>query len=146
MPIWLSPLTLNEMTELSRRTASEYLRVTFTGIGDDWVEGSIPFDDRTQSTPGTLHHGALAVLVETLGSVAAAMCVDLTRQICLGQILHQQHPEPAVRGPLSGRAVPLSLGAQSQLWEIQVRDGLGTRVCIAQLTLAVLDRPPSLPR
>ena len=69
------------------------------------------------------------------------MCLDLSRQICLGQILHLQHPIAAARGPLCGRASPLSIGELSQLWETRIRDGTGALVCIAQLTLAVLDRP-----
>jgi 1,4-dihydroxy-2-naphthoyl-CoA hydrolase len=145
MSIWISPLTLAEITETSRQTASGHVGVKFTAIGDDWLEGSLPLDERTRNADGTLHHGALAILAETLGSLGATMCVDRHRQVCLGQILHVQHAGPVERGPLSGRARPLWIRDQSQLWEIQVRDGAGERVCIVQLTLAVVDRPARLP-
>ena len=145
MPIWISPRSLEQITEFSCHTASGHLGMRFTGIGDDWIEGELPFDSRTQSEAGTLHHGSLAILAETLGSVGASMCVDASRHICLGQILHLQHPAAAVRGPLRGRATPLARDDAQQLWEIQIRDGNGTRVCIAQLTVVVLDRPPRPP-
>ena len=144
MSIWVSPLTLAEMTEISRQTASGHVGVTFTGVGGDWVEGSLPLDERTRNAEGTLHHGALAILAETLGSLGANMCVDRHRQVCLGQILEVQHAGPVERGPLSGPARPVWVHTQSQLWEIQVEDGRGERVCVVQLTLAVVDRPDRL--
>ena len=145
MSIWVSPLTLAEITETSRQTASGHVGVMFTAIGDDWLEGSLPLDERTRNAEAALHRGALAILAETLGSLGATMCVDRHRQVCLGQILHVQHAGPVERGPLSGRARPLWIRDQSQLWEIQVLDGAGERVCIVQLTLAVVDRPARLP-
>ena len=145
MPIWISPLTPAEIAELSRRTATESIGVTFTGVGDNWLEGTVPLDGRTESDDGSLHHGALAVLAETLASVGATMCVDASRQACLGQVLHLQHAHPIARGPVSGRARPLWVEPRSQLWEIEIRDGAGVRVCMAQLTLAVIDRPATAP-
>jgi 1,4-dihydroxy-2-naphthoyl-CoA hydrolase len=141
VPTWVSPLTLEQIAATSRATASGHLGIVFTALGDDWLEGTIPLDAQTRDADGALHHGALAILAETLGSLGATMCVDLSRQACLGQILHLQHTEPAHVGPVTGRAAPLAIQGQSQLWEIQIRDGTGARVCIAQLTLAVIDRP-----
>jgi 1,4-dihydroxy-2-naphthoyl-CoA hydrolase len=144
LPIWVSPLTLAEITGASLQTAPGHIGVMFTAIGEDWLEGSLPLDDRTRNAEGTLHHGALAILAETLGSLGATMCVDQHRQVCLGQILHVQHAGPVERGPILGRARPLWIRAQSQLWEIQIRDGAGEPICIVQLTLAVVDRPARL--
>ena len=146
MSVWVSPLTLAEITEVSRRTASGHIGVTFTGIGADWLEGSLPLDERTRGPDGAVHHGALAILAETLGSVAATMCVDVSRRACLGQILHLQHLGAVEHGPLSARARPLWIEPQNHLWEIEVRDGTGARVCVAQLALAIVDRPPGPPR
>jgi 1,4-dihydroxy-2-naphthoyl-CoA hydrolase len=145
MPIWISPLTPAEMAAVSRRTAAESIGVTFTGVGENWLEGTVPLDERTASDQGSLHHGALAVLAETLASVGATMCVDASRQACLGQVLHLQHAHPIARGPVSGRARPLWVEPQGQLWEIELRDGSGVLVCMAQLTLAVVDRPSTAP-
>ena len=145
MSIWVSPRTLEQIGEFSRRTASGHLGIRFAGIGDDWIEAELPFEPRTESEPGVLHHGALAVLAETLGSVGASMCVDAARQMCLGQILHLQHPAVAACGPVRGRAMPLARDDAQQLWEIRIRDAAGTLICIAQLTVVVLDRPSRPP-
>ena len=141
MPLWVSPRSLEEITAISRRTALTVTGVTFTGLGDDWLEGTLTPDERTQNPDGTLCDGALAILAESLGSIAATMSVDNDRNVCLGQIMHMQYTEPAVHGPFFGRAMPLSITAQSHLWEIRVRDATGACVCVAQLTLAVIDRP-----
>jgi len=139
VPIWVRLLTIAEMAELSRRTASERIGMVFTGCGDDWIEGSLPLDERTRGADGALAHGALAIAAETLASVGANMCVD-SGHACLGQVLHLQHAEPVVRGPVSGRATPLWIRARDQLWQIEFRDAGDARVCVAQLTLAVIDR------
>jgi 1,4-dihydroxy-2-naphthoyl-CoA hydrolase len=141
MPDWASPLTLAEMTSFSRPTAPGHIGVDFTAIGDDWLEGTVPLDDRTRTPEGTLDHGAIAILAETLASVGATMCVDRTRQACLGQVLHLQHAGPLRQGPARGRARPLWVQPRNQLWEIAVTDASGTPVCMAQLALAVVDRP-----
>ena len=145
MSIWISPITTAEMAEFSRRTAAERLGITFTGVGEDWLEGTVPLDERTRTAEGTLHHGALAVLAETLASVGATMCVDASRQACLGQVLHLQHAGPVACGPVSGRARPVWVKSGSQLWDVEIRDGSGERVCVAQLALAVVDRPAAAP-
>ena len=141
MSIWVTPHTIAELTAASRNTASAALGIQFTAIGDDWIEAMLPLEERTECDAGVLDPGALAILAETLGSVGATMCIDTTRQMCLGQIFHVQHPRTATCGPLRARAAPLDVGERAQLWDIQVRDGTGERVCIAHLTVAVLDRP-----
>jgi len=107
MSAWISPIASAEMAEFSRRTATENVGLTFTAVGEDWLEGTVPLDERTRTDEGTLHHGALAILAETLASVGATMCVDASRQVCLGQVLHLQHAGPVQRGPVTGRARPL---------------------------------------
>lgn len=140
MPIWTSPLSLEEITEVSRRTASGHLGVTFTAVGSDWLEGCVPLHERTRDAGGAVHHGALAILAETLGSVGATMCVDRSRQACLGQTLHLQYRGTPAGGPLVGRAAPVWMEPLSQLWEIRIRDADRTLVCDARLTVAVVDR------
>ena len=145
MSIWISPLTLAEIAEFSQPTAPGHIGVVFTEIGPDWLAGSVPLDARTAADDGSLDHGAIAVLVETLASVGATMCSDVRRQACLGQVLHLQHRTPVRHGPVSARARPLWIEPTTQLWEVEVKDFAGALVCVAQLTLAVVDRPPRPP-
>ena len=143
MSIWVTPFTLADLTAVTRGTAAEHLGVRVTAFGDDWLEGTIPLDERTRSASGTLHAGALGILSETLGSIAASLCVDQAHRYCLGQILHVDHPEAITRGPLCGRATPLILAAHSHVWQIDIKDTTGARVCVAHLTMIILERRPA---
>ena len=141
MSIWLYPVSLGDLDAMNRKTAAEHVGIRFTAFGDNWLEATMPLDARTQSEPGTMHRGALAILAETLGSQAANLCVDQSRQVAVGQILHLNHPVEVTSGPICGRALPLSRNNLSQVWEIDIRDSADARLCVAQLTMAVLDRP-----
>jgi len=145
MSIWVTPLSIAELTAASRNTASAALGIRFTAIGDDWVEATLPLDERSQCEAGSLDPGALAILAETLGSIGATMCTETARKMCLGQIFHLHYPRAVGCGPVHGRATPLEISERAQLWDIQIRDGSGARICIAQLAVAVLDRPPPAP-
>jgi len=145
MSIWVTPRTIAELTAASGNTASAAVGVQFTAIGDDWVEATLPLDERTERDAGVVDPGALAILAETLGSIAATMSIDTTRRMCLGQTLHVRHLQAAMAGPLRGRATPLDIGERAQLWKIQVQNPSDQCVCIAQLAVAVLDRLPSAP-
>jgi 1,4-dihydroxy-2-naphthoyl-CoA hydrolase len=140
MPIWVTPFTLDDLKAIGRGTTDEHVGMQITAFGDDWLEGTVPLDERTRSECGELHPGALGILAEALGSIAANMCVDQSRQYCLGQILQLHHPVPVRRGPLCGRASPLLITSASQLWQIEIRDGTGARVSVADLTMIVLQR------
>jgi 1,4-dihydroxy-2-naphthoyl-CoA hydrolase len=72
-------------------------------IGDDWVEATMPFDARTRGLDGSLRLGALAILAESVGSLAAAISVDRTRVVYLGQTIELIHLNAACAGPIMPR-------------------------------------------
>jgi 1,4-dihydroxy-2-naphthoyl-CoA hydrolase len=137
---WVSKFTLDDLDLISRDTAAQRCGVRFVGMGDDWLEATIPLDSRTMSHDGLLHPGALAVLAETIGSVAATLCIDTSKRICLGQILHINHPAPVTSGPIRARASAVSVLEDNQVWNIEMTDPAGATVCVAHLTMAVLAR------
>jgi 1,4-dihydroxy-2-naphthoyl-CoA hydrolase len=110
-------------------------------IGDDWLQASMPVDARTIQPAGLLHGGASCVLAETLGSIAATLCVDPARQMCVGLEINANHIRSARDGRVTGTARPLHVGTSTQVWQIELRDGRDRLVCVSRLTLAVLDRP-----
>src|SRR5208283_4723724 len=72
MSIWRSVLSLDELNANSG-TLPGSLGIVFTEIGDDFVRGTMPVDERTRQPYGLLHGGASLALAETLGSTGAAM-------------------------------------------------------------------------
>ena len=65
--------------------------IEFTAMGDDFLEARMPVDHRTHQPLGLLHGGASVTLAETLGSVAATLCVDETKQFCVGLEINANH-------------------------------------------------------
>ncbi len=139
MSIWFKPFTLDEIQSYSRGSMVEHLDLRFTEIGPDFLRGTLPVDSRTIQPFGLLHGGASAALAETLGSVAATHCVDMSRFYCVGLEINSNHIRSARAGRVTGTARPFHLGARSQVWEIRSEDDKQRLVCISRLTVMVLE-------
>jgi|SRR5581483_411928 1,4-dihydroxy-2-naphthoyl-CoA hydrolase len=137
--IWKLKPSLEQLNEFSRGTMSETLGIEFTQIGDDFIAARMPVDTRTQQPYGILHGGASATLAETLGSIAGAFCVEVEKKIVVGLELNCNHVRSVREGHVYGTARPIHLGGMTQIWDIRIVDGSERLVCIARLTLAVLD-------
>jgi len=139
MSIWFQPFTLDAIQGYSRGSMVEHLDLRFTEIGPDFLRGTLPVDSRTIQPFGLLHGGASAMLAETLGSVAATHCVDMSKFYCVGLELNSNHIRSARSGRVTGTARPIHIGARSQVWEIRIEDEKGRLTCISRLTVMVLE-------
>lgn len=138
MKIWRSPRTLDALNAGSAGSLVHHLGIVFSEIGDDFIRGTMPVDERTRQPYGLLHGGASVVLAETLGSTGASMCVDSAVSACVGQEINANHVRPARRGQVTGTARPAHLGGRTQVWTIDIVNGAGELVCISRLTMAVI--------
>jgi 1,4-dihydroxy-2-naphthoyl-CoA hydrolase len=100
----------------------------------------MPVDHTTRTPAGILHGGASASLAETLGSVAANLCVEPGKKYCVGIEINANHIRPVAGGYVYGITRPLHLGNTTQVWEIRISGEEGKLVCISRLTLAVLEK------
>lgn len=76
----------------------QHLDIVFTEIGPDHVSARMPVDWRTHQPAGILHGGASVVLAETVGSVAANLCIDMEHYACVGQEINANHLRAKKRG------------------------------------------------
>jgi 1,4-dihydroxy-2-naphthoyl-CoA hydrolase len=139
--IWRSLLPLETLNARSGDTLMGPLGIEFTEIGEDFLRGTMPVDARTHQPYGLLHGGASVALAETLGSMGANMCVDITRHVCVGQEINANHLKSVRSGVVTGTARPLHVGARSQVWSIEIVNDSGALVCVSRLTVAVIQRP-----
>jgi 1,4-dihydroxy-2-naphthoyl-CoA hydrolase len=137
MPIWKQPVDLETANAWSRRTLMQALGIRITEIGDDFLRGTMPVDDRTRQPYGILHGGASAALAETLGSTAAMLCCEDGRA-AVGLDINANHLRAVREGLVTGTARPIHIGRSTQVWEIRIEDDAGKLVCIARLTMAVV--------
>ncbi len=117
-----------------------HLGITYTAIGQGFLEGEMPVDERTRQPLGQLHGGASVVLAESLGSLAANVHVDWEKQFCVGLDVSANHIKAVRAGKVFGRAEAEHLGKRTQVWSIRINNEAGELVCLSRLTMAVLDR------
>lgn len=137
MAIWKQPISLEILTAMSRKTTVEWLGIEFLEIGEDYLKGRVPVDERTRQPFGILHGGVSVVLAETLGSCAAGF-VAPAGHAAVGIDINANHLKSASQGWVTGVARPVHLGRSTQVWSIEMRDDAGDLTCVSRLTIAVL--------
>ena len=139
-PIWRVQATPEQLRERSRNTLAEWLDIRVTEIGPDYLRATMPVNSHTHQPQGILHGGASVALAETIGSLAANLCVDLTKYVCVGQEINANHLRPASSGLVTGTARPYHVGGRSHVWGIEIRDENDKLVCVSRITMAVVER------
>jgi 1,4-dihydroxy-2-naphthoyl-CoA hydrolase len=138
MSIWRNLKTLQELNAPAG-TLNTHLDIKISEIGADFLRGTMPVDARTLQPYGLLHGGASVALAETLGSIAASMCVD-PGYIVVGQDINANHVRSARSGLVTGTTRPVHIGGRTHVWTIDIVDDAGKLVCISRLTVAVIKR------
>ncbi|MBX3012197.1 MAG: hotdog fold thioesterase [Caldilineaceae bacterium] len=140
MSLWFAEPTLDALNALAKETLIGHLAIEFTTIGADFLTAKMPVDRRTVQPFGLLHGGASVVLAETLGSVAAMLCVDSQVKLCVGLEINANHVRAARTGFVFGTVRPIHIGGSTQIWQTQIHDEQERLICVSRLTVAVLDR------
>jgi|TARA_B110001454_G_scaffold59017_1_gene57746 1,4-dihydroxy-2-naphthoyl-CoA hydrolase len=138
--IWLNSPSIEALNLQMENTACSNLGIKITEIGDDYMTGTMPADERTFQPIGLIHGGANVLLAETLGSMAANCCIDLSQEYCVGQEINANHLRGVRTGEVTGIAKIIHKGRTSQVWEIRISDEQGKLSCISRLTMAVIKR------
>jgi len=137
MAIWKQHADLEAMNAWSRRTLMHALDIRITELGDDYLRGTMPVDDRTRQPYGILHGGASVALAETLGSTAAMLCCEDGRA-AVGLEINANHLRAVREGTVTGTARPIHIGRSTQVWEIRIENEAGDLTCVSRLTMAVV--------
>jgi uncharacterized protein (TIGR00369 family) len=140
MRIWKTDINLEKIAERCKNTMIDYIGIELVEIGDDYLKGRMPVDHRTKQRAGILHGGASAVLAETLGSIAASLCVDPETKTIVGIEINANHIRPVKDGYVTGIARPLHIGNTTQIWDIRIYEAGDKLVCVSRLTVANMDK------
>lgn len=139
-PVWKTATTIEQIRERSKDTLMEHLGIEYLEIGDDYLKARMPVDHRTRQTAGILHGGASAALAETLGSIAAGLCVDRETKRIVGLEINANHIRPVRHGWVTGVTTPIHIGNTTQIWEIRLTNDEGKLTCVSRLTVANIDK------
>lgn len=131
---------LDFLNGLSKDTMVEHLGIQFTGVGEDFLEATMPVDHRTKQPMGLLHGGANVVLAESLGSVASSLMIDQETHYCVGLEINANHLKAITGGKVRGITKAIHVGKKTQVWEIKIYSEKEELSCISRITIAVLEK------
>ena len=131
------------LDEANRRCAGTLvstLGITFTDVGEYFLEARMEVTPAHHQPAGVLHGGATAALAETVGSSAAAIFSKKENQILRGVELSINHVRGISEGFVFAKAVPIHMGRTMQLWKISIVDEDNRDISFAKLTTLTIDK------
>lgn len=139
--IWFKNYTLDILEGMRNANMGTHIGFEFLEVGDNFLTGSIPVDERTTQPFGILHGGASCVLSESLGSVAAWMTINPDTHRAVGLEINCNHIRAVTSGRVIGTCTPLHTGRRTQVWQTDmVEEATGKRTAISRLTVAIIDQ------
>lgn len=138
--IWFNDVSLDALKKHSNNTLVSHLGIELTNFSDDSLEGTMPVDERTFQPARLLHGGASCVLAETLGSIAANMCIDTNEKMAVGQHIEATHVRSATKGHVRGVAKNIYMGKSSQTWRIEIYNDDNKLICDSKIIMAIVNK------
>jgi uncharacterized protein (TIGR00369 family) len=135
--IWKKNATIEDLKFAQKNDMTVHLGIEFLELGDDFISGKMPVDQRTRQPFGILHGGAHVVLAETLGSMGANLTLP-DGSYAVGLDINSNHLKSIKEGWVYGVAKPIHLGGATQVWEIKISDENGILLNISRLTMFVV--------
>ena len=138
MSIWFKNYTIKEIK--TKGTMVEHLGIKVTELGEDFVVGTMPVDNRTKQPFGILHGGASVALAETLASYGGYLTIDHEKYYVVGVEINANHLKVAKSGIVTGKCSPIKRGRSTQVWQTEITNESGDLICVSRITLMVLDK------
>ena len=138
MSIWFKNYSVEDVE--TKGTMVEHLGIEVTELGDDFVRGTMPVDDRTKQPFGILHGGASVALAETLASYGGYLTIDPERYHVVGVEINANHLTIAKSGIVTGKCSPIKRGRSTQVWQTEITNEDNELVCVSRITLMVLEK------
>lgn len=139
--IWFKDYTLAELKPfMANKSMVSLLDIELTKIGPDYLTAQMPVDERTHQIHGILHGGATCALVETVGSVASLLAIDLNLYYAVGSQINVNHLRSIKTGIVIATCVPVHLGRMKHVWDVRVKSAENDKlIAKGELTCAVLE-------
>ena len=131
---------LKRINDSIQNTMTSTIGIEITYIGDDFICGKMPVDERTTQPFGLLHGGASAALAETLGSIGGGIKVYSNNETVVGIEINANHLKSVRDGWVYGKATPIRIGKKIQVWNIEITNEDDDLICVSRLTLAVIPK------
>jgi uncharacterized protein (TIGR00369 family) len=146
MSLWRTQPNIEHLNASQKNTIGELLDIRFESFDDESLTASMVVDARTHQPFGLLHGGASVVLAESIGSMAAYLCVDTSKYYCVGLEVNANHLRGVRSGRVTAVAKAVHIGRSTQVRDIRLSNEEGKPTCISRLTMAVVplgENPPA---
>ena len=131
---------LKRINDSIQNTMTSTIGIEITDIGDGFICGKMPVDERTTQPFGLLHGGASAALAETLGSIGGGIKVYSNNETVVGIEINANHLKSVRDGWVYGKTTPIQIGKKIQVWNIEITNENDDLICVSRLTLAVIPK------
>ena len=132
-PAMAQPFPLASGTSLDVTLGIEYEEVTA-----ERVVATMQVGPTVHQPLGYLHGGASIVLAESAASVGANVAA-MPERFAFGQEVNASHLRPKREGTLRATATAIRQGRTSAVWNVDVNDENGKRICVCRITLALVE-------
>ena len=146
MSLWRTQPNIEQLNAIQKNTIGELLDIRFESFDDESLTASLVVDHRTHQPYGLLHGGASVVLAESVGSMAAYLCIDPSKFYCVGLEVNANHLRGVRSGRVTAVAKAVHIGRTTQVWDIRLTNDEGKASCVSRLTMAVVplgENPPA---
>jgi uncharacterized protein (TIGR00369 family) len=134
--------SLEEINQFCRDTLISHLDIEFTQVSANSLTARMPVNKNTQQPMGYLHGGATLALIETVGSGASLLYVDLKQYNIFGMSVSANHISSVRNGWVTATATIIHKGKSTHVWNVEVKDTMGKLISVARVTNAIVKKKP----
>jgi uncharacterized protein (TIGR00369 family) len=131
---------LTNANAVTKNTLMETLEIEMVDYGDDFLVARMPVTPRVHQPDGVLHGGATAALIESVGSFASHIFLDIEHKFVRGLEITANHLKSVKSGYVYAKATFLHKGRTTQLLDIRVTDEDGNLISIGRLSTISLPK------
>jgi 1,4-dihydroxy-2-naphthoyl-CoA hydrolase len=124
----------------SKNTLMETLNIEIVDYGEDFLVARMPVNTRVYQPDGVLHGGATAALIESVGSFASHIFLDIENKFVRGLEVTANHLKSAKSGHVYAKATFIHKGRTTQLLDVRVTDDDDNLISIGRLSTITLPK------
>lgn len=137
----LKQVPLELINSMNHNTLMEVLDIQFVEIGDDYVLAKMPVNNSTKQPMGLLHGGASAALIESIGSMASCLLVDVDKYNPVGVEVNANHVRGVSEGNVIARGKIMHAGTKTHVWQVDItEEATGNLLCTGRLTVMIVPK------
>ena len=130
---------IEQLNHLCKGTFISFLGIEFLDMGDDYIEASMPVDNKLQPM-GLLHGGASLALAETIASGGSYLMVDPEKYDIFGLQVSGNHISTIGQGKVYARGEIIHKGRSTHVWDVKIRTGNGKLISVIRVTIMIVKK------